>query len=42
MDEVEVSHGRGRVSFLNLNGQVWVMETILQHLSPVWPQCFAA
>jgi hypothetical protein len=24
------------------NGQVWVMEKVLQHLSPGWPQCFAA
>lgn len=24
------------------NGQVWVMEKVLQHLSPVWPQCLAA
>jgi 5-methylcytosine-specific restriction endonuclease McrA len=24
------------------NGQVWVMERVLQHLSPAWPQCFAA
>jgi 5-methylcytosine-specific restriction endonuclease McrA len=24
------------------NGQVWVVEKVLQHLSPAWPQCFAA
>jgi hypothetical protein len=24
------------------NGQVWVMEKVLQHLSPVWPRCLAA
>jgi 5-methylcytosine-specific restriction endonuclease McrA len=24
------------------NGQVWVTEKVLQHLSPAWPQCFAA
>jgi 5-methylcytosine-specific restriction endonuclease McrA len=24
------------------NGQVWVMERVLQHLSPAWPQCLAA
>jgi hypothetical protein len=24
------------------NGQVWVKERVLQHLSPGWLQCFAA
>lgn len=24
------------------NGQVWVVEKVLQHLGPTWPQCFAA
>jgi 5-methylcytosine-specific restriction endonuclease McrA len=24
------------------NGQVWVMEKVLQHLGPAWAQCFAA
>jgi HNH endonuclease len=24
------------------NGQVWVQEKVLQHLSPVWPQCLSA
>jgi hypothetical protein len=24
------------------NGQVWVIAKVLQHLSPAWPQCFAA
>jgi 5-methylcytosine-specific restriction endonuclease McrA len=24
------------------NGQVWMAEKVLQHLSPAWPQCFAA
>jgi 5-methylcytosine-specific restriction endonuclease McrA len=24
------------------NGQVWVAEKVLEHLSPVWPRCFAA
>jgi hypothetical protein len=24
------------------NGQVWVMERVLQHLSPAWPQCLSA
>jgi 5-methylcytosine-specific restriction endonuclease McrA len=24
------------------NGLVWVAEKVLEHLSPVWPQCFAA
>jgi 5-methylcytosine-specific restriction endonuclease McrA len=24
------------------NGQVWVMEKVLQHLSPAWPQCLAS
>jgi hypothetical protein len=24
------------------NGQVWVMEKVLQHLSPAWPQCLSA
>ena len=24
------------------NGQVWVVEKVLQHLGPAWPQCFAA
>jgi TorA maturation chaperone TorD len=24
------------------NGQVWVTEKVLEHLSPVWRQCFAA
>jgi 5-methylcytosine-specific restriction endonuclease McrA len=24
------------------NGQVWVVEKVLEHLSPVWCQCFAA
>jgi hypothetical protein len=26
----------------NAHGQVWVVEKILEHLSPAWPQCFAA
>jgi hypothetical protein len=24
------------------NGQVWVMEKVLQHLSPAWSQCLSA
>jgi hypothetical protein len=24
------------------NGQMWVMEKVLQHLSPAWSHCFAA
>ena len=24
------------------NGQLWVVEKVLEHLSPAWPQCFAA